>query len=149
MSPNGRNDDMLTVDMSTTQSTGGYLSDDESQFEWNDTLCILRPSDEERPQRFISIDDNHVDVREMDKIFGPKLDNDKIFFKLRVGTKPGSSWCKVLDWELEDYEKVLNNHPVMYKLEHGMTPNPTYIQEMKSNLRELKINKVIEDDTNG
>lgn len=88
------------------------LSDDESQFEWNDTLCILRPLDEGRPQRFISIDVD-VSVREVDKIFGPKIDSDKTFFKLRVGIKPGTSWCKVLDWEIEDYESVLGDKKVI------------------------------------
>lgn len=127
-----------------TYNTSGYLSDDESQYEWSDTCCILLESG-----RFISIGDKSVDLKEFDKIFGPKIEDNQVFFKMRVGVKPGTSWCKILDWDLEDYESVLNNEPVMYKLEFGMTPNPTYIQEMKSNLRELKINKLIEDDTNG
>ena len=132
MSPN--KNDMLTVDIDSSISNCGYMLSDEGQYEWVDHLCILRPSDEGRPQRFISIGDNYVDVREMDKIFGPKIDENQIFFKMRVGMKPGSSWCKILDWELEDYESVLNNESVMYKLKHTITPNPTYIEEMKSNL---------------
>ena len=35
----------------------------------------------------------------------------------------------------------------MSKLKNGITPKPEYIEEMISILRELKINKVIEDDT--
>lgn len=146
MSPSKSDDNILTIS-GGFQSTGYANQDDESQYEWNDTLCILRPSDEGRPQRFITISDTYADVREMDQIFGPKVDEDQKFFKMRVGTKPGSSWCKILDWDLEDYEWVLNNGPVMSKLKNGITPKPEYIEEMISILRELKINKVIEDDT--
>jgi len=145
---------ILTVDVKLTESAGSWLSNDENQYEWVDHLCILRPSDNGRqahgdiPQRFISIGDSIVYVREMDKMFGPKIDESQSFFKMRVGMKPGSSWCKILDWELEDYESVLNNEQVMYKLRHMITPNPTYIDEMISILRELKINKLIENGTN-
>lgn len=118
------------------------LQDDESQFEWSDTCCILLGS------RFISIGDKSVDLREFDKVFGPILEDGQIFFKMRVGIKPGTSWCKILDWEIEDYESVLNNDPVMYKLQYLITPDPTYIQEMKSNLRELKINELMNDTNN-
>ena len=97
MSPSKSDDNILTIS-GGFQSTGYANQDDESQYEWNDTLCILRPSDEGRPQRFITISDTYADVREMDQIFGPKVDEDQKFFKMRVGTKPGSSWCKILDW---------------------------------------------------
>ena len=141
MSPSGRNDDMLTVDLNTTQSTGGYSDDNESNYEWEDNLCILLEGG-----RFISIDINRfVEVRKMDKIFGPELDEEKTFFKMRVGMKPGTSWCKILDWEFGDYQKILNDVDVMHKLEHTITPNPTYISEMISNHRDLQIDKVIDN----
>jgi len=68
MSPNNNDDNILAVS-GVFQSTGYTNQDDESQYDWNDTLCILRPSDEGRPQRFICISDD-IHVREMDKIFG-------------------------------------------------------------------------------
>lgn len=147
MSPISKNDDNILTVSGGFQSTGYTNQDDESQYDWNDTLCILRPSDEGRPQRFICISDD-IHVREMDKIFGPKIDPNKTFFKMRVGTKMGSSWCKLLDWEIEDYESVLGDEKIMYSLRHYITPNPTYIEEMISILRELKINRIIENDTN-
>lgn len=116
---------------------------DESLFKWKDTLCILRPLFDEK-QRFISIIDNKVFVTTMDPIFGPEIDENQTFFKLRTGIKPGCSLTKVLDWEIEDYESVMSNKDVMYKLLNTITPNPTYIEEMASNLRELKINRLIQ-----
>jgi len=64
---------------------------------------------------------------------------------MRIGTKVGSSWCKLLDWEIEDYESVLGDEKIMYSLRHYITPNPTYIEEMISILRELKINRIVEN----
>lgn len=142
----------MSPDKKNTLTTDGYIQDngyttiiDDTQYEWFDSLCILRPSDTGSPQRFISISDNGVVVRVMDKIFGVKIDEDKIFFKLRSGVKPGSYYCKVLDWELEDYESVISDKDIMYRLKNTITTNPTYIEEMKSNLRELRINKLLKD----
>lgn len=64
---------------------------------------------------------------------------------MRVGIKPGSSWCKILDWEVEDYKKILNNKYVMDKLENNITPNPTYLSEMKAKFREIQIDKIIDN----
>jgi hypothetical protein len=66
---------------------------------------------------------------------------------MKTGIKSGTLWTKMFDWELEDYENVLNSELIMNRLENNITPNPTYIDEMISNLRELKINKVIENGT--
>ena len=121
------------------------MNEDESLFKWKDTLCILRPLYEKGQQRFISIIGNDVSVLTMDRIFGLEIDENQIFFKLRTGIKPGCSWTKVLDWEIEDYESVIGNKTVMWKLTNTISPNPTYIEEMKSKLRDLKINDIIND----
>lgn len=122
------------------------MNEDESLFKWKDTLCILRPLYEIKgQQRFISIIGNDVSVLTMDRIFGLEIDENQIFFKLRTGIKPGCSWTKVLDWEIEDYESVIGNKTVMWKLTNTISPNPTYIEEMKSKLRDLKINDIIND----
>ena len=139
MSPS-ENDDMLTIDWEKTQSTGGYSDDDESNYNWKETLCILLESG-----RFLSIDtdESNVDLKEIDDLFGPKLDENQTFFKMRVGMKPGSMWCKMFEWECSDYRTVLDNDYVMSRLENNITPNPTYINEMKSNYRELQIDKIL------
>jgi len=137
MSPSGRNEDMLTVG-NNTQSTGGYSDDNESNYEWEEKLCILLESG-----RFLSINQSDVELKKMDDIFGPKLDKNQTFFKMRVGIKPGTMWCKIFEWESEDYRTVLDNDYVMDRLENTITPNPTYINEMKSNYRELQIDKIL------
>lgn len=121
---------------------------DESQFSWSSVLCILRQSDPGRPQRFISITGSDVSVREMDHLFKLDIDEDKTFFKIEIGIAPGSLWTRISDWNIEDYESILSNDDIMYNLRYMITPNPTYIDEMISNLRGLKINKLIENDTN-
>jgi hypothetical protein len=131
MSPDNRGEDMLTVGIENTQHTQyNQNTDDEGCYEWKDNLCILLESG-----RFISMDmeGTYVDVllKKMDPIFGPKLESDKTFFKMRVGIKPGTMWCKIIDWEPEDYKMVLGNEYVMDRLENTITPDPTYINEMK------------------
>jgi len=138
MSPSGRSEDMLTIDWGKAQSTGGYSDDNESNYEWKDTLCILLESG-----RFLSINQSDVELKKMDDIFGPKLEEGQTFFKMRVGMKPGTMWCKIFEWESEDYKSILDNDYVMDRLENTITPNPTYINEMKSNYRELQIDKIL------
>jgi hypothetical protein len=140
MSPSGKPEDLLTIDWEKTQSTGGYSDDNETNYEWEDTLCILLDSG-----NFVSIDTNKPDVklRKMDSIFGPKLDEGQTFFRMRVGMKPGTMWCKIFEWESDDYKYVMDNDYIMDRLENNITPNPPYISEMKTNYRELQIDKIL------
>lgn len=133
---NNNSNNMLTVDFSTTQSTG-YYSDDELIYEWEDYLCILLKSG-----NYITIDSsNIVALKSQDSIFGIKL--EKRFFKLRVGVRTGTMWTKTLDYDVEDYQRILIDSDIIYRLENTIEPNPTYISEMKAELRELQINKIV------
>lgn len=137
MSPGGISEDMLTVDINSTQSTGGYSDDNESNYEWIDYLCILLKSG-----NYITIDvDNTVELKKPDRVFGQKF--EKRFFKLRVGIKPGTMWTKTFDYEVEDYQRILVDDDIIYRLENTIEPNPTYINEMKAELRSLQINKIV------
>ena len=130
------NNDILTVDFSTTQSTG-FCEDKESNYDWVDYLCILLKSG-----NYITIDDsNIVELKKPDRVFDQKF--EKRFFKLRVGIKPGTMWTKTLDYDVEDYQRILIDSDIIYRLENTIEPNPTYISEMKAELRELQINKIV------
>lgn len=142
---NNNSDDILTVDFSTTQSTGYCNDDSESSYEWKDYLCILLKNGE-----YITIDDvNMVELKKPDKLFGQRF--EKRFFKLRVGVIPGTMWTKTLDYDVEDYQKILSNDFIIKVLESlhvaypnsTLRPNPTYISEMKAELRELQINRIV------
>jgi|OM-RGC.v1.026057356 hypothetical protein len=136
---NNNSNNMLTVDFSTTQSTQstGYYSDDELFYEWEDYLCILLKSG-----NYITIDSNNiVALKSQDSIFGIKL--EKRFFKLRVGVRAGTMWMKTLDYDVEDYQRILIDSDIIYRLEKTIEPNPTYISEMKAELRELQINRIV------
>jgi hypothetical protein len=123
MSPSGKPEDLLTIDWEKTQSTGGYSDDNETNYEWEDTLCILLDSG-----NFVSI---------------------QTFFRMRVGTCywqrkiVGTMWCKIFEWESDDYKYVMDNDYIMDRLENNITPNPPYISEMKTNYRELQIDKIL------
>ena len=127
------------------------LSDNESQFEWSILLCIKLVSQDDGIEKggyvTINLETHSVDYKTYDKVFGPCF-GEGTFHKMKTGIKSGTLWTKMFDWELEDYENVLNSELIMNRLENNITPNPTFIDEMISNLRGLKINKLIENDTN-
>lgn len=113
------------------------MMETEEDYDWEEYLCILLKSG-----NYITIDNNNIaNVKQPDKIFGPKIENK--FFKLRVGMKPGSMWSKTLDYDAEDYQRILSDSDLIYRLENTIEPNPRYISEMKSELRELQINKIV------
>lgn len=106
-------------------------------------ICILLSVED---QRFIEISDD-ITVKRMDNNFGPKI-GDREFFKLVTKIEPGSYYCEIRDWELKDYEHILNDKVIMYDLENTITNTPHYINRMKANYREIKINKLINDTKN-
>ena len=108
-----------------------------------EVICILLS---EKDQRFIEIS-NEITVNRMNPTYGPKI-ADKEFFKLVSKIEPGTFYCEIKDWEIRDYEFILNNESIMYDLENTITPKPDYIDRMKSNYREIKINKLIDDTKN-
>ncbi len=135
MSPGRNNNDILTI--GSTQAVGSYIEDKETNYEWMDYLCILLKSG-----NYITIDvDNTVELKKPDRVFGQKFENR--FFKLRVGIKPGTMWTKTFDYEVEDYQRILVDDDIIYRLENTIEPNPTYINEMKAELRSLQINKIV------
>lgn len=109
---------------------------DDSNFLCEDYLCILLKSG-----NYISIDSNNTVELNSDMVFGKE--SKKRFFKLRVSIEPGNKWTKKLDYTVEDYQRILSDSDIIYKLENSIEPNPTYIDEMKSELRELQINKIV------
>jgi hypothetical protein len=110
---------------------------EENEYEWEEYLCILLKSG-----NYITIDKNNIVIlKQPDRIFEPKL--EKRFFKLRVGMKSGSMWSKTLDYDVEDYQRILSDSDLIYRLENTIEPNPTYISEIKTELRALQINKIV------
>lgn len=114
--------------------------DEELKYEWSSLLCIVLKSG-----NIISINtiDRVVDLLKPDKIFSPKFEDNKTFQKLSIGKRPGSLWYKLSDWEASDYSDLLDDELVMYRLKNEITPNPEYIDEMISTLRDLKIKKIL------
>lgn len=108
-----------------------------------EVICILLS---EKDQRFIEISED-ITVKRMDTTFGPKI-GDREFFKLVSKIEPGTFYCEIRDWELKDYEYILNDEVIMYNLKNTITAKPDYIDRMKSNYREIKINKLINDTKN-
>lgn len=109
-----------------------------------EVICILLS---EKDQRFIEISKEDITVKRMYTTFGPKI-GDKEFFKLVSKIQPGTFYCEIRDWELKDYEYILNDEFIMYDLKNTITPNPDYIDRMKSKYREIKIDKLIDDAKN-
>lgn len=120
----------------------------EEDYDWEEYLCILLDRERDLPNvgYYITIDNSDiVNLKKIDKFFATKLDSIKNrFFKLRFGIKAGTMWTKILDYDFEDYQRLLSNNKLKNKLKTviGMDYK-IFDLFMKSELRELQINKIV------